>query len=69
MTYGCVTSTITDNCYTNGLSALGCNVLDECSWSNDSCQCISYLNKFPNCSTIIEYTKCTNVNNCYFEVS
>ncbi|CAD8146796.1 unnamed protein product [Paramecium pentaurelia] len=69
LTYGCIASTITDNCYTNGLSALGCNVLDECSWNNNSCQCISFLNKFPDCSTITEYTKCTNIDYCYFEVS
>ncbi|CAK82294.1 unnamed protein product (macronuclear) [Paramecium tetraurelia] len=69
LTFGCVASTITDNCYTNGLSALGCNVLDECSWSSNSCQCISYQTKFPDCSSIGEYTKCANIDYCYFEVS
>lgn len=37
LTHGCIKSTITDNCNTLGLSALGCNVLDECKWIDSKC--------------------------------
>ncbi|CAD8057952.1 unnamed protein product [Paramecium primaurelia] len=69
LTHGCIKSTITDNCNTLGLSALGCNVLDECKWSDSKCQCLAYIEQFPICSTILEYSKCENLNYCFFEVS
>ncbi|KAM3144706.1 hypothetical protein pb186bvf_003313, partial [Paramecium bursaria] len=68
LNYGCIATTLTDLCSSQGLSQLSCFTLVQCDWQNNGCRCIQYTKLYPQCSTVKSYSDCKSFDYCYFQI-
>ncbi|CAD8063404.1 unnamed protein product [Paramecium sonneborni] len=67
LNYGCIISKSNEICKEPGLSQQGCiQQKNDCYWNNNNCQCLSFLNVFPDCKNIISSEKCEQFIQCQY---